>query len=75
MKGWMRDISNSRKFSDLPKRAQEYILKIEELSEVPGNYKQLNAFTISSSPYFYFIVKWIGVGPARESIIERPKNH
>ncbi|XP_074593577.1 adenylosuccinate synthetase-like [Brevipalpus obovatus] len=51
LKGWKKDISKSRSFSDLPIEAQNYIRKIEELTGVP--------------------VGWIGVGAARESIIER----
>jgi len=33
--GWKEDISNVRKFSELPKAAQDYCLLIEELVGVP----------------------------------------
>ncbi|XP_065321244.1 adenylosuccinate synthetase-like, partial [Gordionus sp. m RMFG-2023] len=33
--GWMCSTSNCRKYFDLPKEAQEYIQKIEELTNVP----------------------------------------
>ncbi|XP_076099994.1 adenylosuccinate synthetase isozyme 1-like [Mytilus galloprovincialis] len=48
--GWNLDTSKARSFSDLPPNAQAYVMKIQELMNVP--------------------VKWIGVGQARESIIE-----
>lgn len=35
MPGWDKDISKAKKFSDLPKNAQAYVKKIEELIEVP----------------------------------------
>ncbi len=35
MPGWDEDITSVRKFEDLPKTAQEYVLKIEELVERP----------------------------------------
>lgn len=33
MPGWMCDISSCRKFEDLPKEAQDYIARIEELTD------------------------------------------
>jgi len=36
--GWKTDISKARKFSDLPKQTQKYVLRIEELSGVPIRY-------------------------------------
>ena len=35
MPGWEEDISQARKLDDLPKRAREYLNRIEELTEVP----------------------------------------
>ena len=36
--GWNTDISSVRKYSDLPKAAQQYVERIEELVGVPVNY-------------------------------------
>lgn len=33
--GWKSDIRNIRRFEDLPAQAQEYVLRVEELVEVP----------------------------------------
>ena len=49
--GWHQDISGVRRFEDLPKAAQDYVLMIE---------KSTGCF-----------VKYVSVGPERESIIER----
>ncbi len=49
--GWHQDISGVRRFEDLPKAAQDYVLMIE---------KGTGCF-----------VKYVSVGPERESIIER----
>lgn len=38
MPGWTEDISKAREFKDLPKNAQNYILKLEEILEVPINF-------------------------------------
>lgn len=38
LEGWTEDLSKIRKFSDLPKACQEYVLKIEELTETPVNF-------------------------------------
>ena len=35
MPGWREDISNARKFDQLPDRARGYLKRIEELTEVP----------------------------------------
>ena len=35
--GWQQDTSNARTFSDLPKNAQDFVYKIQELVGVPGN--------------------------------------
>ena len=35
MPGWQEDISQARKLDQLPKRAREYLNRIEELTEVP----------------------------------------
>ena len=51
LEGWGCDISGVRKFEDLPKAAQDYVLYIEE---------QIGCF-----------VKYISVGPERDSIIIR----
>ena len=34
--GWNQDTTGVRKFEDLPVNAQNYVLKIEELLDVPG---------------------------------------
>lgn len=47
--GWMQDISNVRKWEDLPKAAQEYVTYIEDAVGCP--------------------IKYVSVGPERESII------
>jgi adenylosuccinate synthase len=38
MPGWSEDISKAKSFNDLPKNAQNYILKLEEILEVPINF-------------------------------------
>jgi len=38
MPGWKTDISKARKFSDLPKACQNYVNRIEKLSETPIKY-------------------------------------
>jgi len=38
MDGWKEDISGAHKFQDLPKAAQKYVKKIEELTETPIKY-------------------------------------
>lgn len=38
MEGWTEDLSKAKKFSDLPKNAQAYVEKIEELVETPINF-------------------------------------
>jgi len=48
-KGWKQDISKCRTFEELPKEAQEYVLALEQIFEIP--------------------IRWIGVGPERESIV------
>lgn len=50
--GWKQDISNVRKFEDLPVNAQNYVRRIEELVGAP--------------------VQWIGVGAARDAMVEIP---
>ncbi len=49
--GWMEDISKVRKWEDLPKNAQDYVLYIENVVGCP--------------------IKYVSVGPERESIIIR----
>ena len=49
--GWRQDISGVRRFEDLPKAAQDYVLMIEEGAGC--------------------FVKYVSVGPERESIITR----
>jgi len=34
-KGWKQDISKCRKFSDLPQEAQDYVLALEKIFEIP----------------------------------------
>lgn len=36
--GWKSDISSIRKYADLPKAAQQYVERIEELVGVPIHY-------------------------------------
>ena len=50
--GWKCDITNVRKFEDLPVNAQNYVRGIEQ--------------------YTGMKVRWIGVGPAREAMIQIP---
>lgn len=38
MPGWTEDISDSKEFKDLPKNAQDYVLKLEEILGVPINF-------------------------------------
>ncbi|MFH0838540.1 MAG: adenylosuccinate synthase [Patescibacteria group bacterium] len=38
MPGWTEDISAAEKFGDLPKNARNYVLKLEEILEVPVNF-------------------------------------
>ena len=38
MPGWWEDISHARSFSDLPKNAQNYVLRLEELSKARVSY-------------------------------------
>ena len=38
MPGWTEDISKVKNFEDLPENAQKYILKLEEIVEVPINF-------------------------------------
>ena len=52
-KGWEKNIGNCRKFSDLPKEAQEYVKFIE---------KEMNKVSKVK-------VKYVSVGPARDQTI------
>ena len=36
--GWLEDISGAREWSELPEKAQAYVLKVEELVGVPCTY-------------------------------------
>jgi len=49
--GWKRSIKDCKTFEDLPIQCQEYVQKLEELTELK--------------------VRWIGVGPSRNSMINR----
>ena len=51
VKGWKEDVSKIRKFEDLPKEAQDYVLYIE---------KEIGCY-----------IKYVSVGPERDSIIIR----
>jgi len=69
--GWKRNISKSKKFSDLPKEAQNYIYKIEELVGVKGIMVfQMYHTNTATHLYFTITVKWIGVGADRTSTIK-----
>jgi adenylosuccinate synthase len=37
MPGWQTDITGCRNFEELPQRAQDYIVRIEELAGVPAS--------------------------------------
>lgn len=50
--GWNKDITECRKWEDLPEQAQAYCQRVEELCGVPCT--------------------WIGVGPGRDALIEKP---
>jgi adenylosuccinate synthase len=54
LEGWKEDISNVRSWDNLPKAAQQYCIRVEELTGIH--------------------VKWIGVGPGRDALIEKPRN-
>lgn len=51
--GWKCDISEVRKWDDLPAQAKKYCQRVEEMTGVH--------------------VKWVGVGPGRDAMIEKPK--
>lgn len=36
--GWMASIENCRTFSELPVNAQSYVRKIEEITQIPGQF-------------------------------------
>ena len=36
--GWMTSIENCRTFSELPVNAQSYVRKIEEITQIPGQF-------------------------------------
>jgi len=38
MPGWQEDLSKAQKFKDLPKAAQDYVKRLEEILEVPINF-------------------------------------
>ena len=38
MEGWSEDLSKAKKFEDLPKNAQTYVKKVEELVKTPINF-------------------------------------
>lgn len=50
--GWKQDITDCRKWDELPPRAQAYCQRVEDLCGVH--------------------CKWIGVGPGRDALIEKP---
>ena len=54
LKGWKTDVSKARKWSDLPKEAQDYVLYVE---------KEIGCF-----------IKYVSVGPERESVVIRSEN-
>lgn len=64
--GWQSSTEGVRAFSDLPPNAQAYIKKIQQIVEVPGKLFFLPFFAF----YTPVLVKWIGVGKGRESIIQ-----
>ena len=41
MPGWKTSIADCKNFDELPKNAQNYVLKIEELLHVPGKLEHL----------------------------------
>ena len=50
--GWKCDISQVRKWEDLPEKAKQYVQRCEDLVGVH--------------------CKWIGVGPGRDALVEKP---
>lgn len=38
MPGWQESTENIRNFKDLPQNARNYIIKIEEILDVPGEF-------------------------------------
>ena len=69
MPGWKTSIAAVRKFEDLPQNAQNYVHKIEELLGMILSFS-LGSFFISS--FLGIPMRWVGVGPERESMILRP---
>ena len=49
--GWMTSIENCRTFSELPVNAQSYVRKIEEITQIPG---QFIIKSMHTSSYFLF---------------------
>lgn len=39
--GWKASIKHCRTMDELPKNAQSYVRKIEEIVDVPGNFSQI----------------------------------
>lgn len=72
--GWNPEkTANKQSFKELPKNAQDYILKIEELVGVHG--KSIFPFlSILTTPILFLLVEWVGTGPSREDIIHCPLN-
>ena len=69
MPGWKTDITGVRKFEDLPQNAQNYVTKIEELL---GSHYNMSKQCDVISFFTGIPMRWVGVGPERESMIMRP---
>uniref|UniRef100_A0A8B9ZWT1 Adenylosuccinate synthetase n=1 Tax=Anas zonorhyncha TaxID=75864 RepID=A0A8B9ZWT1_9AVES len=61
MPGWKTDTTGARKWEDLPPKAQNYIRCVENHVGVPVNLLIV---------FFSSLVKWVGVGKSRESMIQ-----
>lgn len=71
MPGWKSSTEEVREFKDLPENAKNYVNKIEDILEVPGE-TELHSnllYTYFHFISFFFSVRWIGVGKGRNSII------
>lgn len=74
--GWLSLTEGVRSIDKLPHNARKYIQFIEQYLDIPGKYniyldllRTLMNLIIKNSFFFFFPVKWIGVGAGRESVI------
>ena len=71
MPGWQQATTGVRSFENLPKNAQRFVQKVEELVGVPGELDTSSIVVIMRKLVFLLAVRWIGVGPSRDSVITR----